>query len=110
MFVSTVITSIQSYNIHPKSSPPQIPILCHPMSSHTMMSLSLSPTIQKPLTHQKPIQSNRFRNLTLTLLMKQVFFHDIVACGTERRPAKARKVCGLTVLTMCVNEVLEEES
>jgi len=56
------------------------------MRSHTMMSLSLAITIQKTLTHQKPVQSNRFSDLALTFLMKQVFLHDIVAGSRGRRP------------------------
>jgi hypothetical protein len=104
MFMSTNITPKQPNNIHPQSPPPQIPIPRPRM--HTLPPICL----KKPLRHKKPIQSYDFPDFTLAFLAKQVFFDDIVVGCAHGRTEVTGEICGLAILTVRVEEVLEEET
>ena len=78
--------------------------------SGTMSMMTLAITVQESLADEKFIESDRFTNFAFTFFVKEVFFDDIVAGGIGSGAKVATEICGLTVLTVGVDEVLKEEA
>jgi hypothetical protein len=72
--------------------------------------ISLPMTVKKSFAHQKSIQPDCFANFTLAFFVEQIFFNNIEPGCSESRSKISTEICGLTILTTCIDEILKQKA